>query len=212
LYSTDSNPVVVNTIFWDNEATNGSQIYGGGDVLYSDIQGGWSGEGNINKDPQFVDKLSYNLSNSSPCVGTGIDSVQIAGTWYYCPATDISGRQRPDAVDLLVDMGAHESIFPNGIDKEDSDFLLTSFSLKQNYPNPFNPKTIINYELPITTEVHLSIYNLLGQKMVMLVSEKQKAGHHQVEWNASGFASGMYYYRLSTEAGFVQTKKLVLLR
>jgi len=85
------------------------------------------------------------------------------------------------------------------------------FTLKQNYPNPFNPKTIINYELPITNDVDLSIYNLLGQKVVTLVSEKQKAGYHQVEWNASGFASGIYYY--SIKAGeFQDVKKMVLLR
>lgn len=211
LYSTDSNPVVVNTIFWDNEATNGSQIYGSGDVLYSDIQGGWSGEGNINADPLFLDTLSYNLSDLSPCVGTGIDSVQIAGTWYYCPATDISGRQRPDDVDLLVDMGAHESIFPNGIIDEYSDFLPTSFSLKQNYPNPFNPSTVISYQLPVISDVEVSIFNLLGQKVVTLVSEKQNAGQHRVQWNASGFASGIYYYSL--KAGeFQQVRKMVLLK
>ena len=89
--------------------------------------------------------------------------------------------------------------------------LPEKFVLHQNYPNPFNPTTIINYELPITNEVELSIYNLLGQKVVTLVSKKQIAGHHQVEWDASGFASGVYYYRI--EAGeFVDVKKMVLLR
>ena len=64
----------------------------------------------------------------------------------------------------------------------------------------------------MTNDVKLTIYNLLGQKVATLVSEKQKAGHHHVEWDASGFASGVYYYRLSTDAGFVQAKKLVLLK
>jgi hypothetical protein len=86
-----------------------------------------------------------------------------------------------------------------------------AFKLDQNYPNPLNPKTIINYELPITNYVDLGIYNLLGQKLVTLVSEKQNTGHHQVEWDASGFASGIYYYRI--EAGeFVDVKKMILLR
>jgi outer membrane protein assembly factor BamB len=86
------------------------------------------------------------------------------------------------------------------------------FELMQNYPNPFNPKTIINYELQMINHVDLSIYNLLGQKVATLVDKRQKAGYHQVEWNASEFASGLYYYQLRTEAGFIQTKKLVLLR
>ncbi len=108
-------------------------------------------------------------------------------------------------------MGAHESIFPNGIDKEDSDFLLTSFSLKQNYPNPFNPATVISYQLPVISNVEVGIFNLLGQKVVTLVSEKQKAGYHQVEWNASGFASGIYYYQI-TAGEFQDVKKMILLR
>jgi hypothetical protein len=98
-----------------------------------------------------------------------------------------------------------------GINENDQR-LPNRFAMTQNYPNPFNPTTIINYELPITNYVDLSIYNLLGQKVTTLVSEKQKAGHHQVEWDASGFASGVYYYRLSTSSGFVQTRKLVLIR
>jgi flagellar hook assembly protein FlgD len=63
----------------------------------------------------------------------------------------------------------------------------------------------------MTCKVDLSIYNLLGQKMVTLVLEKQKAGKHQVEWDASGFASGIYYYMI--KAGeFRQVKKMVLVQ
>jgi alkaline phosphatase D len=86
-----------------------------------------------------------------------------------------------------------------------------TYKLYQNYPNPFNSRTMINYELPITNDVELSIYNLIGQKVVTLVSEKQKAGFHSVEWDASGYASGIYYYVI--KAGlFVQVKKMILLR
>jgi len=89
--------------------------------------------------------------------------------------------------------------------------LVREFRLFQNHPNPFNPKTVINYELPITNDVELSIYNVLGQKVITLVSEKQKAGHHQVEWDASGFPSGVYYYVL--KAGeFRDVKKMVYLK
>ncbi len=84
--------------------------------------------------------------------------------------------------------------------------------LNQNYPNPFNPTTTISYQLPAVSHVELSIYNILGQKIAALVSERQTAGNHQVEWNASGFASGVYYYQIRTGEGFVRTNKLVLLR
>jgi hypothetical protein len=86
------------------------------------------------------------------------------------------------------------------------------FYLAQNYPNPFNPSTMISYQLPITNFVELSIYNSLGQKITTLVNTKQPAGTYVVEWNASGFASGVYYYRLSTDTGFTQSKKLLLLK
>jgi len=86
-----------------------------------------------------------------------------------------------------------------------------NFDLNQNYPNPFNPKTIINYELPTTLIVDLSIYNVLGQKVVTLVSEKQKAGFHRVEWDASDLPSGIYYYRINT-GNFQDVKKMILLK
>jgi hypothetical protein len=86
------------------------------------------------------------------------------------------------------------------------------FYLDQNYPNPFNPKTIINYELAIMNDVELSIYNLLGQKVLTLVDEEQNAGTYHVEWDATSFASGVYYYQLRTNAGFIQTKKLALVK
>jgi photosystem II stability/assembly factor-like uncharacterized protein len=91
----------------------------------------------------------------------------------------------------------------------------TSFRLEQNYPNPFNPRTIINYELTITNEVELSIYNLLGQKVKTLVSQEQPAGYYKIEWDASDYASGIYIYRLRAKSktqSMVKTRKLVLLK
>jgi hypothetical protein len=89
--------------------------------------------------------------------------------------------------------------------------LPTEFSLSQNYPNPFNPRTIIEYQLPKQCQVDLAIYNLLGQKIASLISEKQPAGNYKYEWNASHVPSGMYLYYL--QAGdFVDKKKLVLLK
>ena len=85
------------------------------------------------------------------------------------------------------------------------------FVLEQNYPNPFNPKTIINYELRITNEVDLSIFNVLGQKVATLVSGKQTAGAYQAEWDASQFASGVYYYVLKT-GEFRDVRKMVLIK
>jgi len=87
-----------------------------------------------------------------------------------------------------------------------------NYTLSQNYPNPFNPTTTISYQLPISSSVNIYIYNLLGQKVADLVSKKQPPGNYRIEWNAAGFASGVYFYRLETEKGFVQSRKLVLLK
>jgi len=85
------------------------------------------------------------------------------------------------------------------------------FALHQNYPNPFNPVTMINYQLPNVSVVELSVFNLLGQKVATLVSKKQNAGYHQVEWDASHLPSGVYFYRLQT-GGYVDVKKLIFLK
>jgi hypothetical protein len=99
----------------------------------------------------------------------------------------------------------------SGIDAIVLASIPTNLLLKQNYPNPFNPVTMINYQLPVTSDVELNIYNLLGQKVASLVNEKQNAGYHHIEWNASGFASGLYYCRI--EAGnFTQTRKMIYLK
>jgi len=102
-------------------------------------------------------------------------------------------------------------IEPTGIEDQNVD-LPHDFILEQNYPNPFNPVTTIAYQLPKTCQVDLSIYNLLGQKVATLVSAKQPAGNYLVQWDASGFASGIYIYQLQTDKDFVQTRKLVLLK
>jgi len=96
--------------------------------------------------------------------------------------------------------------------KDQQNKVPVKFSLFQNYPNPFNPITVIRYQLPAFSKVKLSIYNILGQKVQTLVSKKQPAGTYIAAWDASGFASGVYLYRLETDKNFVKTRKLVLLK
>jgi hypothetical protein len=95
--------------------------------------------------------------------------------------------------------------------EENNELLPQRASLFQNYPNPFNPVTIINYQLSMICEVDLSIYNLLGEKVATLVSDFQDAGLHSVEWDASDFASGVYFYRLQA-GNFSNIRKMVLIK
>jgi hypothetical protein len=97
------------------------------------------------------------------------------------------------------------------IDEQEIKFKPEIYALSQNYPNPFNPTTAIGYQLSAVSNVELSIYNLIGQKVATLVSEKQQPGMYNMEWNGSEFPSGIYYYRLKA-GNFIQTKKMILLK
>jgi len=85
------------------------------------------------------------------------------------------------------------------------------FSLEQNYPNPFNPSTIIKFSLPVESNVKIVIYNSLGESVTTLLNSKLEAGYHEVEFNASGLATGIYYYRMETSE-FSSIKKMLLLK
>ncbi|MFQ3598505.1 MAG: T9SS type A sorting domain-containing protein [Chloroherpetonaceae bacterium] len=88
---------------------------------------------------------------------------------------------------------------------------LTSYKLAQNYPNPFNPSTTISYQLPVTSDVKLEIFDILGKKVATLVNGRQAAGAYTYTWNASTSASGIYFYRLQA-GNFVETKKMMLVK
>jgi len=205
---------LMNTILWGNQAATYAGIQreeGTVKAAYCDIQGGWSGEGNINADPLFTDD-SYYLASSSPCVGAGIHAYDFGeGMICTCPSTDYNGDPRPYPVDAHVDMGAIESEYLIDDVQEKTEQIPTHFALEQNYPNPFNPSTTIEFTLPKSDFVTLTVYNLCGEQVTTLITERMEAGVHCFKWNGSSLANGMYLYRL--EAGeFSQSKKLVLLR
>ena len=86
-----------------------------------------------------------------------------------------------------------------------------AYALEQNYPNPFNPSTTINFSLQKSSNVQLTVYNILGQRVATLVNGQLAAGEHSVKFNAVNFASGVYFYRLEA-GGFVEHKKMMLLK
>jgi 1,4-alpha-glucan branching enzyme len=103
----------------------------------------------------------------------------------------------PDSV--LLDVGSADTPVP------------TEFALDQNYPNPFNPVTNVGFRIMRFGFVDLRVFDVLGREIAALVSELKAPGEYTVTWDASGHASGVYFYRLQT-SDFVQTRKLVLLR
>lgn len=86
-----------------------------------------------------------------------------------------------------------------------------SFKLQQNFPNPFNPKTTIQFEVPNSGNVKLSILSIDGKEIASLVNTSLESGTYSVDWNADHFSSGIYFYRIETK-DFTQTKKLVYLK
>lgn len=94
---------------------------------------------------------------------------------------------------------------------EVNNILPNEFSLNQNYPNPFNPSTVISYQLPVTADVTLKIYDILGNEVQILVNQKQEAGKHEVKFDASNLTTGIYFYSINA-GNFSQTKKMILLR
>ncbi|MBI5216620.1 MAG: Ig-like domain repeat protein [Ignavibacteriae bacterium] len=96
-----------------------------------------------------------------------------------------------------------------------------SFSLEQNYPNPFNPITVISYSLSVNSSVTLKVYDILGREVATLLnSEEMESGIHEIEFDASNFTSGVYYYKLEAEQHhengisqkFTSIKKMLLMR
>jgi hypothetical protein len=97
------------------------------------------------------------------------------------------------------------------IGEQTSAGLPAAYGLSQNYPNPFNPRTVLEYDLPRSGEVRLTVYNVLGQKVAELVRSHLPAGYHHAVWDASGLASGVYFARLEAGA-YSRTVKMLLLR
>lgn len=89
-----------------------------------------------------------------------------------------------------------------------------SYQLYNNYPNPFSFSTSVMYCIPRSTKVKIQIYNLRGQIVETLLNEEKPAGYHNVKWDVpekSGMSSGVYFYKLETDNGFI-TKKMLLVR
>ncbi len=116
-------------------------------------------------------------------------------------------------IDTTVRPQLTVSYLPVLADVEQGASLPHSPALQQNYPNPFNPSTTIGYTVTGLGSgwVRLSVHDLLGREVAVLVNERKEPGSHSVNWNASGMASGVYLYNL-TAGSFVQTRKMVYTR
>ncbi|MBN1479266.1 lamin tail domain-containing protein [candidate division KSB1 bacterium] len=85
------------------------------------------------------------------------------------------------------------------------------YALAQNYPNPFNPTTTIRFDVPISSQVKIELYNILGQHLLTLVENRYDPGIHSIAWDAGNYAAGIYFYRMRA-GDFTATKRLLLMK
>ncbi len=207
-------PVIRNSIFRDNIP---NQIAAGGmavpSITYSDIQGGWEGEGNLDLDPNFVPGLfsPYQLSQDSPCVDAGDPSAQ---------DQDPQDPQNPGFAlypslgTVRNDMGAFGgagSASWVGIEDAKPSLAPEAFRLDQNFPNPFNAQTIIRYSLIKPAFVKLEVYDLQGREATLLVKGWKNAGDHTARLDGTKLSSGIYFIRLNADAEHT-SRKIVLIK
>lgn len=162
-----------------------------------------------------ADQYSFQLASDQDFSSIALDSTLTATTFVPTNKLD-SGADYYWRVKASNEGGASEwsEFFTFNIGTTVSNELgeaPVEFTLQQNYPNPFNPTTQIRYGIPQAADVQLTIYNMLGQKVAILVDSKRSAGWHTASFDASGLSSGAYIYRI--QAGeFTSTKKLTLIK
>lgn len=100
---------------------------------------------------------------------------------------------------------------PSGISDKDSHIVPGTFDLSQNYPNPFNPTTTITYTLNVKGRVNLSVYDLLGREVAVLVNGNQSTGNHEVQFSGADLTSGVYFYKLQINDQVI-TQKMILVK
>ncbi|MCX7876361.1 MAG: T9SS type A sorting domain-containing protein [Melioribacteraceae bacterium] len=120
----------------------------------------------------------------------------------YLLATDNVGntQKSPTKIhDVVVDIEKEDKIIP------------TEFSLEQNFPNPFNPETTIKYQIPISCDVILKVYDILGKEVYKLVNEFQRPGVYNIKFDAKYLSSGVYFYVLKA-GSYIQTRKMIFMK
>jgi len=142
---------------------------------------------------------------------------QHSGKWYEyfsqdsISVTDVNMNVALNAGDYKI-FTDKKIVRPSFItDVEENKTIPQDFVLYQNYPNPFNPSTIIGYQLPVTSNVTLKVYDILGREIATLVNEQKPAGKYELKFDGSELASGVYFFTLKT-GNYAETKKMILMK
>jgi len=200
---------IINSIVWKYgsygyalQTFDSSKIYSGYCILSDQFEG----ENNLYENPVFVNSIEndFHLSSVSPCIDTG----SIDTTGLHLPQTDFDNMDR--IINGRIDIGCYEYTNVNSINDFYYDFP-DSYCLLQNYPNPFNPYTSIQFSIPQENKVKIEIYNSLGQLIEVLVNARFNQGTYKVDWNATKYSSGVYFYKLQA-GNYSETKKMIIIK
>lgn len=182
-----------------------SSIFGTLSNAFGEMETGLSGSGEslylYNSKGFLVDSLTFTDDSPWPTAADGdgptlelknpnLDNA-LSSSWQASPGHGTPGADNSTFTDI----------------EENESGLPTQFKLYQNYPNPFNPSTNIRFQMPVRSHVRLAVYDLLGREITVLVDGEMEAGFHQVQFDASNIATGMYIYQLKA-GNFVNTNKL----
>jgi hypothetical protein len=199
VYSYEDNPMILNSIFWNNTDIDGNVIVavnGTTETAYTDLDtnaiGGTRviGAGMINADPLFQDTVLLITAPYSLCVDAGTESYTCShGELYDAPDYDITGVPRPAGNGY--DMGAYDLQYSGvGVPVVPAGLLLSA------RPNPFTSSIILSYTLKESSLVNLRVYDNFGRMVVEPVNAFQQTGQHHLELNTEVLAAGIYYCRL----------------
>jgi len=184
----NANPVIVNSILWNNLP---HEIYGNTlDVQYTNVQGGWEGEGNIDADPLFTGSGDYPfaLSDQSLCINAGNPDT----TGLNLPEFDLAGNPRFRGG--RIDMGAYEN---QNVSTFIQDSQSNKFSL-QCHPNPFSNQLTITWNQTQSAFTKIEIYNSIGKRIKQLVGGIIPSGKQKYHWKTNNLPPGIYYISLET--------------
>ncbi len=189
--------------------TAGNQGAVAGAIVYAALNGQVSGYGLVGNDGNYaINGLApgtYSVSVDRP--GFDEPSSQSANISYA--NTTSGGGLVNSSVPVIQTVNFSVSGTATGVNPISG--VILSYTLGQNYPNPFNPSTKITFALPQAGKATLKVFNILGQEVASLVDGYQDAGSHQIVFDASRLASGVYFYQLRS-GSFEQSKKMVLLK
>ncbi|NQT25749.1 tandem-95 repeat protein [candidate division KSB1 bacterium] len=167
-------------------------------------------------DPDHPDSLlrwTYDILTEEQAINVGIDSITHKASISLFDAYGeinivftVRDPEEASASDTL-----HINLMISGVESARIGAAPKVFELYENYPNPFNPATTIRYGLPKPSRVRIQIYNVLGRQVATLMNEEMRPGMYEIHWDATGFSSGIYFYKI--KAGeWQQVKRMLLLK